>query len=117
MNEELSFKVLHIGINCEDENEADQITNDFKNLFFWEADENPNSYFLNNDIEVLKYDYLGKNGHIAIGTNDIKKAMKYLNSKGISFNQESAVYTANNDLKVIYMNQQIGGFALHLTQL
>jgi 2-dehydro-3-deoxyphosphogluconate aldolase/(4S)-4-hydroxy-2-oxoglutarate aldolase len=43
------------------------------------------SSFAGNIVEVMNTMYLGKNGHIAIGCNDVDRACAYLANKGITF--------------------------------
>ena len=59
----------------------------------------------------------GKNGHIAIGTNSVVRAKNYLETvKGMKFIEESAV-VKNGKLTAIYLDCEIGGFAVHLVQV
>ena len=65
----------------------------------------------------MKTPYLGKNGHIAIGTNYIERAMNYLeNVLGVEFDEETAKRDDKGNLKAIYLKEEIGGFAVHLVQ-
>ena len=51
----------------------------------------------------MKSPYLGKNGHIAIRTNYIDRAVNYLSTVlGVEFNEESAKRDAKGGLKAIY---------------
>ena len=58
---------------------------------------------------------LGKYGHIALATNDIHRAIAYLKMKGISTLPETAK-EKNGQLKIIYLDQDVSGFAIHLSQ-
>ena len=78
--------------------------------------EGENSIFMDDVIEIMKYDGRGTNGHIAIGTNDIRRAMHYLSGKGVTFCEESKIYDANGNLSLVYLDGEIGGFAIHLKQ-
>ena len=63
----------------------------------------------------MKEPYLGKNGHIAIRTNYIERAVNYLSTVlGVEFDETSAKRDAKGALKAIYMKEEIGGFAVHL---
>lgn len=64
----------------------------------------------------MKSPYLGKNGHIAVATNYIDRAVNYLSMKGVAFNEESAKRDAKGNLTAIYLKDEIGGFAVHLVQ-
>ena len=75
------------------------------------------SIFAGTALEVMKTPYLGKNGHIAIRTNYIERAVNYLTTVlGVEFNEESAKRDAKGALKAIYLQEEIGGFAVHLVQ-
>ena len=60
--------------------------------------------------------YLGKNGHVAIATNFPDRARAYLEKQGIKFNEETAAYDQKGNLKVIYLKDEICGFAIHLVK-
>ena len=109
------FEVAHIGLNTQNEEEALSICQLFSSLFGFTVKEGTGSNFLDTSIEVLKNPYLGKNGHIAIRTNDAEEAMHYFKNKGIAFNEETANYV-DERLKTIYFKDEIGGFAIHLLQ-
>ena len=63
----------------------------------------------------MKKKYLGKNGHIAVATNDIEKAKAYLAVRGVELDEETAKYK-NGKMIAIYLKEEIGGFAIHLVQ-
>jgi len=61
--------------------------------------------------------FLGKNGHIAIKINYMERAMAYIESMGGSFNMEKGVAKdEKGNIKAIYLNEDFGGFAIHLVQ-
>ena len=60
--------------------------------------------------------YYGTNGHIAIATNFPDRAKAYLESQGIEFIDETAGYDDKGNLKVIYLKEEIAGFAIHLVK-
>ena len=74
------------------------------------------SVFAGTAVEAMKSPYLGKNGHIAVATNYIDRAVNYLSMKGVAFNEESAKRDAKGNLTAIYLKDEIGGFAVHLVQ-
>lgn len=111
----LGFKIKHVGINAENAQEAITIAKMFT-PFGLEIKEGNSSIFLNSDIEVMKSPYIGKNGHIAIETNSIKRAEAYLKSKGLKFIEESKKIDAKGNYKSVYIDADFGGFAVHLVQ-
>ena len=83
----LGFRLAHVGINCADPAEAQNVAKDFEDLFGFAANENPGSIFSAGYIESLKSPYLGTMGHIAIAVNCVERAVAYLNRKGVTFNE------------------------------
>ena len=74
------------------------------------------SVFAGSALEVMKTPYLGKNGHIAVKTNYIERAVNYLSTVlGVEFNEESAKFKGDK-MTAIYLADEIGGFAVHLVQ-
>lgn len=112
----LGYELRHIGINASNENEADGVANSFEKLFGFTKKVGNSSIFAGTGIEVMKQPYLGENGHIAIQTNYIDRAIHHLESQGFTFNQDSKKYNKNDKLVAIYLNEDIGGFAVHLVQ-
>lgn len=115
MKNEFGFEVRHVGINCENEEEAVKVAARFEALFGFPEKAGNSSVFAGTGVEVMKTPYLGRNGHIAIGTTDIAGAVKYLESIGVEFDPETAKYK-NEKMIAIYMKEELGGFAIHLVQ-
>lgn len=112
----LGFELAHIGINAENEQQATQIANGFASIFNFAAKPGNSSIFAGTAVEVMKAPYLGKNGHIAIRTNYIERAVNYLEMQGVKFNEQSKKLNAKGELAAIYLAEEIGGFAVHLVQ-
>ncbi|MBC5689074.1 VOC family protein [Mediterraneibacter sp. NSJ-55] len=113
--EELGFELRHVGINCADEEEADNVAGRFDEIFGFSKKTGNSSVFAGTAVEAMKTPYLGKNGHIAIGTTDIEKAAAYLKEQGVEIDMETAKYK-NEKLIAVYIKEEIGGFAVHLVQ-
>jgi 2-dehydro-3-deoxyphosphogluconate aldolase/(4S)-4-hydroxy-2-oxoglutarate aldolase len=109
------FQLKHVGVNCEDEGEANASADKISDLFGFQKRAGNSSIFTDDGIEFMKAPYLGKKGHIAIGTNDVLGAMKYLESLGVTFNKDSEKYK-NDKLIAVYLEEEISGFAIHLVQ-
>ncbi|MBR5582964.1 MAG: bifunctional 4-hydroxy-2-oxoglutarate aldolase/2-dehydro-3-deoxy-phosphogluconate aldolase [Lachnospiraceae bacterium] len=113
----LGFELAHVGINAENEEEAEKAAKRFGFIFGMPVKSGNSSVFAGKALEVMKTPYLGKNGHIAIGTNYIERAMNYLeNVLGVEFDEETAKRDDKGNLKAIYLKEEIGGFAVHLVQ-
>ncbi len=106
------FKLLHVGVNSNDEKEAESVANLFSTMFNLPISDKGLAYFAGDMFEICKTPYLGKNGHIAIGVHNINRAMAYFKAKGFNFRSEG--YVENT---LAYFEQEVGGFAIHLRQL
>lgn len=113
--EELGFELRHVGINCENEEEACDVAGRFDQIFGFTKKVGNSSVFAGTAVEAMKTPYLGKNGHIAIGTTDVAKAVEYLQGQGVAFDMETAKYKEEKMIAV-YMKEEIGGFAVHLVK-
>lgn len=71
---------------------------------------------MNKEIEVMKKNYLGKNGHLAFRCYDLERAVYFLKNKGFTVNEDTVAYDAKGKMKVCYLNEEIGGFAIHLVK-
>ena len=109
----LGFELKHIGINSTDADEANSVADSFAGLLGLTTKEGNSSIFAGNMIEVMKKEYLGKKGHIAIGTTNVDRAVYHLEKQGYKFNSDTAAYDEDGRLKVIYLKDEIGGFAIH----
>ena len=111
----LGFELKHIGINCENEEEAEKTAGTFASLFGFEKKSGNSSVFAGSAVEAMKSPYLGAKGHIAVGTNSVDRAVNYLESQGVEFNMDSAKYK-DGKLTAIYLKEEVAGFAVHLVQ-
>ena len=115
VNTMLGFELRHIGINANSEDEADGVAGSFEKLFGFTKKVGGSSVFAGTAIEVMKAPYLGANGHIAIGTNYIERAVYHMGLQGFEFDMETAKYK-DGKLIAVYLKGELGGFAVHLVQ-
>jgi len=115
VNTMLGFELRHIGINANSEDEADGVAGSFEKLFGFTKKVGGSSVFAGTAIEVMKAPYLGANGHIAIGTNYIERAVYHMELQGFEFDMDTAKYK-NGKLIAVYLKGELGGFAVHLVQ-
>lgn len=109
------FTIKHIGINTPSESEANALITFLCDLFALQrGDENDSHIFAGSLFEVMKNETIGKNGHIALQTEDVEAAIRYFAQKGISIREETV---RRRDGKIIfaYLNLELGGFDVHLT--
>lgn len=111
----LGFELVHIGINCRDNEEALRTAGQFSRLLGMPEKEGNSSIFTGTGIEVMKKDGRGSHGHIGIGTHDLTRAVFHLEKQGYSFDPSSAKYK-NGKITALYLQEEIGGFAVHLLQ-
>ena len=111
----LGYEVAHIGVNCPDPEASNAVCNALTDAFGFEKKEGSSSNFSTSAIEVMKSNYLGANGHIAIRTNRIANAIADLEKRGFTVDPETAKYKGEKMIAV-YLKQEFGGFAVHLLQ-
>jgi len=109
----LGFELKHVGVNCPDAVKALAVANAFAALFGWSVKDGNSSAFAGTQVEAMKGQGLGKNGHIAVGCNSVVRAQAYLEGQGFEFLPDSAK-VKDGKLVAIYLKEEIGGFAVHL---
>ncbi|MBR1757550.1 MAG: hypothetical protein IJ744_02325 [Lachnospiraceae bacterium] len=116
-NAVMGFSFAHVGINCEDLSETRTVTGRFGDLFSFPATDNPrgNSIYATSQIEVMKFMQLGTHGHIGVRTNSAERAALWLEKKGVGLRHETEKFLGGR-LSNIYLQEEIGGFAVHLLQ-
>ena len=111
----LGFKLVHVGINTGNFDNAKTAAEAFE-VFGMKSRKASASYFAGTEIEAMADGARGKCGHIAIATNNIPRAEAYLATKGIKVIEESRNVDDKGNTKAIYLDMEIGGFAVHLVQ-
>lgn len=111
----LGFEVAHIGFNAKDKEASMAICHSLREAFQLPIREGNSSNFASDRIEVMNSQYLGANGHVAIRTNSLERAIAELKSHGIEVDMSTAKYKGEK-LVAVYLKQEIGGFAFHLLQ-
>lgn len=110
----LKFELAHVGVNCDNEDEAIAAANKFNLLFGFETKIGNGSVFAGTAAEFMKTPYLGTKGHIGIRTASVERAEYFLKRAGFAFNESSRKVDAKGNLKAIYFADEIAGFAVHL---
>jgi len=111
----LGYEIAHVGINCDNAEASAAVCGQFDKAFSFATKPGNSSNFSSSAIEVMKEQYLGANGHLAVRTNNIQSAIEDLRKKGFEVNMDSAKYKGENMIAV-YLKQEFGGFAIHLLQ-
>lgn len=109
------LELIHVGINMNSEDEANAVAADF-NRFGLETNNGNSSIFMNKCVEIMKSKFLGTNGHLAFKCYDIERTLYFLKNNGFTVNESTVKYDAKGKIKVAYLNEEIGGFAVHLVK-
>ena len=111
----LGFKFKHIGINpCgTTSSEAARVLGD---VFSFGARETSKSIFASEELELMNDKGPGTNGHIAIQTNNVDRAVYHLGRRGVKFDMSTATYDKDGSMKFVYLADEINGFAYHLVK-
>lgn len=112
----LGFELHHVGINHPNDQAADKTAGFFEKAFGFPKEDKGGAYFAGTYIEALKKPLRGTHGHIAIATKNAARAAWYLHTRGVAFNWRTAEYTADKQLRMIYLQSEVGGFAVHIVQ-
>jgi 2-dehydro-3-deoxyphosphogluconate aldolase/(4S)-4-hydroxy-2-oxoglutarate aldolase len=112
------FSVAHVGINVQNGDEARGTVKLLEALFGFapRPGVGGGSVFSGEGIEVMNPPGPGTRGHIAVRTNSIARARAFLERAGFSFRPETAKTDAKGALYLIYLKDEIAGFAVHLVQ-
>ena len=116
VNEMLGFELRHVGINNPNEAAADGVAGQFEQFFRFRKEDKGGAFFAGTFIESMKKPFYGTHGHIAIATTNPARAVWYLEKRGAAFNWDSAGYNEDGTLRVVYLQDEIGGFAVHIVQ-
>ena len=111
----LGFELAHVGLNCPDAEEAARVARRFSVLFGWPLRPGDSSDYAGTYVEAMKAPGRGLNGHIGVRCNSVLRARAYLEGQGFTFD-ESSLRPKTGDPRVIYLTEQICGFAVHLLQ-
>ncbi len=110
----LGFEIKHVGINCENPEEADATANALAHAFSFDIKNGNSSMFVGTAFEIMKTPYLGSKGHVGIATNYMNRAIAYLENQGVEFDYDTVKKDEKGNIKAIYMKGEIAGFAIHL---
>ncbi len=111
----LGFELMHVGINENNKEDAESSAKEFASLLSLPVKDGNSSLFVGSEFEIMKSMFLGEHGHLAIGTNNINRAVAYFKRNGISILPET-VKEKNGRIIAVYLDKEISGFAIHLLQ-
>ena len=93
---------------------AERVADMFDNAFGFTKKVGNSSVFASTYVECMKQPFRGKMGHIAVATNSVKRAMYQLEMRGYTVDPSSVKYDKKGVPTVAYLNEDFGGFAVHL---
>jgi 2-dehydro-3-deoxyphosphogluconate aldolase/4-hydroxy-2-oxoglutarate aldolase len=112
----LNFRIKHVGINSKDEAEAKKTATLLCSIFDFDYNDTELSVFTGTAVEVMKFMGRGSLGHVAIGADNVDRAEYYLRQRGFSFDESTRRVDATGRTTFLYLSDEIGGFAFHLTK-
>ena len=110
----LGFTMVHVGLNCANEKEAEGVADEFEKAFGFEKKVGNSSVFASTYMEMMKKPFHGTHGHIAIATNSVTRALYQLEKRGYKVMEGSQKFNADGVMNVAYLANEFGGFAVHL---
>ncbi len=111
----LGLKVVHIGVNTQNEDEANKTSAQLSDLLKAPIKNTPASNFVG-EIEIMKGMGRGTHGHMALATKNLARTIAYFSSIGCEFEEGSMQSNKEGRPMVIYFKEEIGGFRYHLLQ-
>ncbi|MDX9898834.1 MAG: bifunctional 4-hydroxy-2-oxoglutarate aldolase/2-dehydro-3-deoxy-phosphogluconate aldolase [Spirochaetia bacterium] len=106
------FALAHVGINQSDAQAATDLAATLEILGFQPREGN-SSIFSGTDFEIMKSFYRGAHGHLALRCNSVERALAFMSRLGFTGVEETAKVEKGR-LKTIYLDKELGGFAVHL---
>lgn len=111
------YRIAHIGINTINNKDAEALIELLSKLFCQDIRRRTNNNVLvGNIFEVVIHSQRSLHGHIALQTDDIELAVTDFESKGITFREGTIRRDKSGKICFIYLEQEFGGFAFHLTR-
>lgn len=114
VNTALGFHLKHVGLNAGDEEKGAAIARRFAEIFGMPYLPGNRSDFAGTVLESCKVQFPGEKGHIAIGTYSVERAVAYLQRKNVPIRQEFLNVDPQGRMIAAYLEEEIGGFAVHL---
>jgi 2-dehydro-3-deoxyphosphogluconate aldolase/(4S)-4-hydroxy-2-oxoglutarate aldolase len=112
----LGFSLAHVGINTADDTESMAVAETIAGLFALPVKPGNSSTFAGTMVEVMKGAGPGSRGHFAVATNSIPRAVAHLARHGVAVDMSTAKGPEGGPLKAVYLEGEVGGFAIHLLQ-
>ena len=117
MTEQDNIYLAHVGINPEEASQIRDLRELLKTgLNMNETVETPLSWFAaDGKMEIMKEAGYGTKGHLAFYTPDLPATAARLESLGYHLDPSTAKYDPDGSIRLIYLDREFCGFAIHLT--
>ncbi len=113
----LGMELRHIGINHADADQADQTAHKLAQLMGCERSrDSALSCFVGDGFEVMKIMGRGQKAHLALAVNHLPRARWHLKRRGFTFDEDSLLTDEYGQPRLLYLTDEIAGFAIHLLQ-
>lgn len=112
----LDFSLGHVGFHVSNRPEAEAITDSLCDVLALEKITGADNFFAGSLVEICDHMMPGEKGHICIDTRDMPRALAYYKRRGIKMNEDLCFYDDKGNVKVVYLDDIIGGFSIHLRQ-
>lgn len=112
----LGFELAHVGINNEDGETALAGAEKMSETFRLATKVGNSSIFSGTAVEFMKTMFYGTKGHIGFKTNSMARALEYFKVNDIEVIEESIRSDDSGKLVSAYLQDEIGGFAVHIVR-
>lgn len=112
----LDLELDHVGINFAKEDAAIYAAEEFAELVGREVLDADKGFFAGPFFEAMKPGGRGIIGHMAFSTNSVERAKSYLESRGMTFDEDTIAYNKEGYIRKIYLDREIGGMAIQLVR-
>lgn len=113
------LRLAHVGVNTDSPEEASRVSDLFCALLGVGRGEEPFpvSSFADTLVEVMNNGGRGERGHIGLHVDDVEAAEEWYRARGVTFDESSRRLSPDGSGRtyLIYFDQEIAGFAIHLT--
>lgn len=109
------FEFIHFGINTNSIDDAKKAALGFAS-FGMDARIGNSSTFMDTTIELMHSQFRGTHGHIGYRCFNVERSLKYLSSYGFTPAKDTIKLDSKGRIKVVYLNEEIEGFAIHLVR-
>lgn len=110
------MRIAHVGVNTTSVEEAERVAALFCGLLgVGRRQTDPVSTFAGTLVEVMNNGGRGEHGHIGLHVDDMAAAERWFEERGVALNESTRLAGADGSTRLVYLADEIAGFAVHLT--